>query len=295
MISTDYHTRSLFGRAVYWGLQPLLLALVIGLWLWQPTWDLLFPVVFLAVLSILGVLEHTRPARPHWRTSMGEKGAQLLLVLCLVVLTGVVSALYDAYAVAPLAAWRAETGLDIWPSGWPLLVQLLLAFFTSELIWYGLHRAEHRWHFFWRASGHGAHHSFKRLGALNSGLNHPLELFVLALPAAAMEVLFGIGPVAFGVTLLILTQATLAHTNLVLNSKGIGWLFTTNRYHIHHHSAVLDESNTNYGCAAIVWDRVFGTFVDADTLDAGTGPTEPTLWQKFIMPLKEPGDTTIAP
>jgi len=57
----------------------------------------------------------------------------------------------------------------------------------------------------------------------------------------------------------------------------------------------LDESNTNYGYSAIIWDRVFGTFLDRDISEAGTGPTEPTLWEKFLMPLKEPDDTSIAP
>jgi sterol desaturase/sphingolipid hydroxylase (fatty acid hydroxylase superfamily) len=55
------------------------------------------------------------------------------------------------------------------------------------------------------------------------------------------------------------------HSNLDLDSKGIGWLFTTNGYHFRHHSRVFEESNTNYGCAAIVWDRVFGTFAEGPT------------------------------
>ena len=94
----------------------------------------------------------------------------------------------------------------------------------------------------------------------------------------------------FGVAL-----ASIAHSNLDLNTKVIGWLFTTNRYHIHHHSMVLAESNTNYGCSAIVWDRLFRTFSDAETREAGTGPTEPSLWEKLIMPLRQPADTAIAP
>ena len=58
---------------------------------------------------------------------------------------------------------------------------------------------------------------------------------------------------------------------------------------------MLEESNTNYGCAAIVWDRVFGTFEDAATQETGTGPTEPSLWGKFLMPFVEPEDTSTAP
>ena len=81
-----------------------------------------------------------------------------------------------------------------------------------------------------------------------------------------------------------------------MNSPGkpIG-LFTTNRFHIHHHSVVLEESNTNYACSAILWDRVFGTFADAATAETGTGPTEPDMWAKFWMPFEEPEDTATAP
>jgi len=32
-----------------------------------------------------------------------------------------------------------------------------------------------------------------------------------------------------------------------------------------------------------------------DGADVGIGPTEPTLWQKFLMPLKEPIDSAVAP
>ena len=172
---------------------------------------------------------------------------------------------------------------------------MFLVFFMSEFIWYWFHRAEHRWHLVWRMSGHGAHHSFKRLGALNFGLNHPLEFFLLVLPAALVELTFGVGVAAAGAAIFSTAQASIAHANLDLNTKVIGWLFTTNRYHIHHHSMVLEESNTNYGCSAIVWDRLFGTFSSADTLEAGTGPTEPSLWEKLLMPIREPADTSIAP
>ena len=58
---------------------------------------------------------------------------------------------------------------------------------------------------------------------------------------------------------------------------------------------VLSESNTNFGCSAILWDRVFRTYADADTQETGTGPTEPGLWEKALMPIREPAVTAIAP
>ena len=147
----------------------------------------------------------------------------------------------------------------------------------------------------WRVSGHGAHHAFQKLGALNFGLNHPLEYFFLLLPGVLLELTFGIGAATLGASLLLITQASIAHCNVATNSRLIGWVFTTNQYHICHHSLDLAESNTNFGCAAIVWDRVFGTFSDNRAVAVGSGPVEPSTWHKLIMPIKEYEVSDIAP
>ena len=194
-----------------------------------------------------------------------------------------------------LSDMRSLLGMDVWPHHWPMIGQVILAFFLSELIWYWFHRAEHRWSLVWRLSGHGAHHSFKNLSALNFGANHPLEYFVLLAPSAIVELLFGAGAAIGGAAILLVTQASIVHSNIPTNSKGIGWLLTTNHYHIHHHSLVIEESNTNYGCAIILWDRLFGTFSDNNTIETGIGPSEPSMWNKLLIPLKEPADSQISP
>lgn len=283
------------GNAVRIGSQPALLVLALVFWSAFPDAPWAPGVGIVAVQLVLGILEMRTPARPEWKVGARERGVQIVAFAILGAVAAVLGDLYREIAAGPFARARAEGGLDIWPHAWPPVAQVLLVFFGSEFVWYWIHRAEHRWAIVWRVSGHGAHHSFKRLGALNSGLNHPFELFLLLLPAATIELVFGVGSPVVGAALLVLTQASLAHSNLDLNSTGIGWLFTTNRHHIHHHSVVLEESNTNYGCAAIVWDRLFGTFADAATAETGTGPTEPGWWGKFVMPFREPTDTATAP
>ena len=280
-----------------YGLQPGLMVGVLALWYYnqESLWVYLFVVVFLQVL--LGVLEYIWPARPEWVHAPRYKGA-LVGVFVVTYLFGLFFAdpANAATVNTALSGLRESLGLDIWPSDWPIVLQAVLALFISEFIWYWLHRAEHAWQWLWRVSGHGSHHAFQNLGAINAGANHPLEiLLVLALPSAIVELLFGAGAAVGGAYLLLLTLAFLAHSNLDLNSNVIGWLFTTNRYHIHHHSVVLEESNTNFGCAVILWDRLFGTFRDAHTVQTGTGPTQPSLWNIFLMPLREPGDTQTAP
>lgn len=282
---------------IKYGLQPTLMVGVLSLWYFNQEAPWVYLLVALGVQVLLAVLEQFWPGRPDWVQPIGYKGALGAVFIGTYVFGGAVVAPLYAETVNPaLSQLRALLGLDIWPAQWPIIAQVFLAFFLSEFIWYWLHRAEHRWSWIWRLTGHGSHHAFKNLAAVNAGANHPLEiLLVLTIPSAIVELLFGAGAAIGGSYLLLLTLAFLAHANLDLNTRVIGWLFTTNRYHIHHHSMVFEESNTNFGCAAIVWDRLFGTFRDAATQETGTGPTQPSLWKIFLMPYREPQDTRTSP
>ena len=286
---------SMLTRVVFWALQPALLLGVLASWIADPENPALFGLTFLGVHLLLGALEYRIPARPHWRHPATEKLVVLGIAVVSFMVGGAASGLYETYLTAPLDAIRATLHLDLWPHHWPLVPQALLVFFLSEFIWYWIHRAEHRWTPVWRLSGHGAHHAFKKLNAINAGANHPIELFLIVLPAIFVDLLFGVGAAAYGAVLLTLVQTAVVHSNLRLNSSFIGWLFTTNAWHIRHHSADLAESNTNYGCAAIVWDRVFGTFGDSAVVEAGVGPREPTTLEKLLMPIREPEGSVIAP
>jgi sterol desaturase/sphingolipid hydroxylase (fatty acid hydroxylase superfamily) len=276
-------------------LQPLLVTGALTFWYFNQTSPVGYPITVVTILVILGVAEHWWSRRRDWIQHWQERARNITIAVIVTFVAVFVVMFYDQAMREPLATLRTSLGLDIWPHHWPVLAQVFMVFFAKEFIWYWVHRSQHRWAPVWRASGHGAHHSFKRLGAINAGVNHPIELFFIVLPAALVEFFFGVGIAVAGAAILSVTLATIAHTNLDMNTRVIGWFFTTPRYHIHHHSQILEESNTNYGCSAIIWDRLFGTFRDADTAETGTGPTEPTLWRKFIMPVREAEDTAIAP
>ncbi|MEM7077857.1 MAG: sterol desaturase family protein [Pseudomonadota bacterium] len=280
---------------IFYGLQPALLAGAMTLWYINPGWDAGYIATLLGLQILLGCMEYWRPARPHWRQRWPERLRNIGIWFVGSTLAVTIIGWYHTHLTEPLAVLRERLQLDIWPHEWPVLVQVLMVFLLAELIWYWIHRAEHRWGTMWRVTGHGAHHSFKRLGAINFGANHPFEIAFLVLPAATIELLFGVGAAAAGAAMLALVQVSVAHANLRMNSQVIGWLFTTNDYHLLHHSIVLEESNTNYGCAAIVWDRLFGTFAHTKVAEAGTGAIEPGTWRKFLMPFKEPEGVDIAP
>jgi sterol desaturase/sphingolipid hydroxylase (fatty acid hydroxylase superfamily) len=282
-------------RAVEYGLQPALLAGALLVWMPLRERPELYLFVLVAAQVVLGALEHLYPARTDWVQGPGEKLANVALVAGFTAFAGAVTLLYRGGLSEPLGELRAELGLDLWPGDWPLAARVMLAFLASELVWYGIHRSEHRFVWLWRVSGHAVHHSFKRLNAINFNANHPLEAFLILIPMTLITLLFGAGEEAGAASLLVVVNASVVHSNLKLNAKGIGWLFTTNAYHFRHHSKVFEESNTNYGCAAIVWDRLFGTFAQGTTHELGIGPSEPRLWEKLLLPIRQPRDVTVAP
>jgi sterol desaturase/sphingolipid hydroxylase (fatty acid hydroxylase superfamily) len=115
------------------------------------------------------------------------------------------------------------------------------------------------------------------------------------MPSIIVAFLFGAGSDAQAAVLLIIVNTSCAHANVEFNSKIIGWLFTTNSYHFRHHSIVLHESNTNYGCAMIIWDRLFCTFEEGEPKEAGIGKRALSFREKLLMLFREPAGVDIAP
>lgn len=238
--------------------------------------------------SVLMLLEHFVPAMPDWRLRIGQRFVLAGLYLMTFVLFGVFAATYEATLVQPLAAVRESLGLG-WPGEQPALVQVLLLFFASDLVYYWIHRAIHRWGWFWKASGHGFHHAFQNLHALNVGATHPFEVVFLALPMVLVAILFGAsGEAVGGASVLVVVNTAAAHANVRMDTPVFNWFFTSANQHRRHHSRVFESSNTNYACNAILWDRLFGTFSEGEVEQTGIGPGEPSLGQKFMLPFREP-------
>jgi sterol desaturase/sphingolipid hydroxylase (fatty acid hydroxylase superfamily) len=70
-------------------------------------------------------------------------------------------------------------------------------------------------------------------------------------------------------------NGNLNHANLPLRSlPGYDWIFATAPQHHAHHALELRQSNSNYGCNIILWDRLFGTYCGDEIvgqIGAGTG------------------------
>lgn len=279
---------SLVKRSIELLAHPLLLAGAWLLWLGLGRGGDAVVMALVASLVVLMLLEATVPAKRAWRLSTAAYAQVAGLYLLTFVLFGTFAAVYEASLLEPLAALRERLGLG-WPDALPLLAQSLLLYFASDFIYYWIHRAIHRWGWLWRASGHGFHHAFHKLHALHVGTSHPLEVLLLALPMVLVAASFGAGGEAVaGASVLLAVNAAAAHANLGMDTPVFNWLFTSSNQHRRHHSAEFDVSNTNFGCNAILWDRLFGTFSRGDVAQTGIGPREPSLAEKFMLPFREP-------
>ena len=116
---------------------------------------------------------------------------------------------------------------------------------------------------------------------------HPLEFIGLNLgPAVVLGFLGASGDVVAVFVTFKMVAAHVNHCNLPLTSGVYGWIFTTAEQHQLHHSLDYDESNTNYGCSVILWDRIFGTFsskASVDRVGAGTG-NKLSLIEQLALP-----------
>ena len=168
-----------------------------------------------------------------------------------------------------------------------LVVAALIGIFAKEFIAYWLHRIQHRFMFFWHI--HATHHHITKLSVARAERTHPLELLGLNLGSAIALAFLGASPDVVGVVVVFgLTSAHFNHSNLPLVSGVFGWLFNTAQWHQLHNSCNYDESNTNYGCVVILWDRVFGTFSGKDNIErVGNGTGEQlSLLSQLTIPFR---------
>ena len=134
-----------------------------------------------------------------------------------------------------------------------------------DLCYYGLHRAGHRVGVLWAA--HVVHHQSEDYN-LGTALRQTSSGFLLGWIFYLPLALAGVPPLVFGVVALIdLLYQFWVHTQQV---GKLGWFdrwFCSPSNHRAHHGVNERYLDKNYGGILIVWDRLFGTFVEEDERD----------------------------
>lgn len=217
----------------------------------------------LAVLCLMLAAETVRPARA-WRDSRLRR---LGFHLAVAVSNSIVM---RALVLPPLMAWAAFVHGKGWGlagalrlSGWP---EVAASVVVLDLFDYWWHRLNHKVSFFWRF--HRAHHADTHVDATTSLRFHLGELVLSAGMKASW--LLAWGPSALGFALFetaITAYAQFHHANLDLPDRAEGLLrlvHMTPRLHAAHHTVTLRTRDANYSTIFLWWDRLFGTFQEAD-------------------------------
>jgi len=174
---------------------------------------------------------------------------------------------------APVLAWAYEHRVQTIALSTPLAFVLL--FVGQEFFYYGYHRAAHRVRWFWAT--HAVHHSPNELtlaAAVRLGWTGKLTGTALFF---APLVWLGFPPLAVLATLSanLLYQFWL-HAPWMPRLGVLEWVLNTPTHHKVHHASNPEYLDCNYGGVLIVFDRLFGTFVDLrDVVPPRYGLTTP--------------------
>ncbi len=284
---------------VSWLAWPLLLsaclaATAYGYSIGKPV--LTFNLTYFSLAAILLILERVMPHERIWLESDGQTPANIAHTL---LSKGTVQTLIVFSAAIGLAGYVtpvSEPGHGIWPRAWPLWLQVIFAVYVSEFVLYWAHRLAHEWLPLWRF--HAIHHSVTKLWVVNTGRFHFIDSLKSIVPG--MIVLVSLGAPMEVVTWLSAITAfigILTHCNVEMRFGPISRVFNTPGLHRWHHSRDLREGNKNYGENVMLWDMVFGTYINParrPPADIGIAEAMPARFvEQLLWPFRRPRDAPV--
>lgn len=181
----------------------------------------------------------------------------------------------------------------------PKIPETLLAVVLMDYTLYLWHVLTHKVPFLWRF--HLVHHVDLDLDASTAIRFHFGELIVSVLWRSAQILVIGVSPLSFAAWQLFLFPEILFHHSNVRLPAGlekiIGKLIVTPHLHGIHHSAVRDETDSNWSSGLTIWDFLHGTLktdVAQNKITIGVPAyqhkTEVTLPKILPLPFKNQKD-----
>jgi sterol desaturase/sphingolipid hydroxylase (fatty acid hydroxylase superfamily) len=139
---------------------------------------------------------------------------------------------------------------------------ILLALVAQDFVYYWKHRASHRIRWFW--SAHVVHHSSQHYN-LSTALRQPWNSNFTGYVLLSTPLVFiGFHPLLIGfVGSINLLYQYWIHTEAIRKfPRWFEFIFNTPSHHRVHHSVHPTHLDRNYAGIFIIWDRMFGTFVE---------------------------------
>jgi sterol desaturase/sphingolipid hydroxylase (fatty acid hydroxylase superfamily) len=179
----------------------------------------------------------------------------------------------------------------VWPTAWPLPLQIAFALFLAEILSYWEHRFVHRVPWLWRF--HALHHSGARLNLLRAGRFHMVDIGLAAFMVFLPLTVLGATPeIATWATTLSGVFGILAHANIRIRTPAwMDWLICTPAVHRHHHSLKPQESDGNFSTTIMLIDLVFGTWQrpraeGPPAIGIENDPVPRGYWNQVVAPFR---------
>jgi sterol desaturase/sphingolipid hydroxylase (fatty acid hydroxylase superfamily) len=213
----------------------------------------IFPVFALAIV-IEALLYQRQKGRPYpWKDSVVS-----FVIAAGHNVTGIINHTV-IFAIFALTVWHYRI-VTVPMTAWWAIPSLFL---LEEFAYYWYHRCAHRIRFLWAT--HSVHHSPEELtlsAAYRLGWTPILSgSYLFFLPI----VWLGYDPAwVFGLLGLSLLYQFWLHSTLIPKLGPLEWVLNTPSAHRVHHASNEEYLDRNYGGILIVFDRLFGTYVEED-------------------------------
>jgi sterol desaturase/sphingolipid hydroxylase (fatty acid hydroxylase superfamily) len=217
---------------------------------------LVLPIVFVLLLC----WEQLNPLRKKTRPLVQRLFVNMILTGAVFVVGGLVV----RNTGLGVSEWILKRGLGlVFLVPLPQWCRIPIGFLLLDLTFYYWHWANHRIRLLWRF--HNVHHIDPDLDISTSFRFHFVEIAYSSLFRVIQVLIVGATPLTYVIYETVFTAGTmLHHSNISLPLKlerCLNKAIVTPRMHGIHHSAVKDETNSNYSVVFSWWDRLHRTLV----------------------------------
>jgi sterol desaturase/sphingolipid hydroxylase (fatty acid hydroxylase superfamily) len=189
---------------------------------------------------------------------------------------------------ALLFGWMGLSGLHTWVQQLPFVIELIFAFFITDLFQYWAHRIFHSHAYLWRF--HSVHHSTKHMDWLAGSRTHFVDIFFTR--ATTFIPLYVLGfsqPVFTTYIVFMAVHAVLIHANTRINFGVLKYIIATPQYHHWHHCEDPKYYGKNFATIFPFIDVIFGTYyLPGNVWPEGTGLHEANYPKGYLKQLVYP-------
>lgn len=224
---------------------------------------------FAIIFAAMAIYELWSPRLERDEMRGAFKSKRWVTNLSMVVLSSVALRIVFPAAAVGTAIYAQSQGWGLFNAvDAPLWMAGIVCFIILDFAVWLEHYASHKIPLLWRI--HRMHHSDQGFDLTTALRFHPLEIVLSMVWKAAVIIALGAPVVAVLIFEIVLNgMAMFNHANANVPKpidRLLRTLLVTPDMHRVHHSAIMRETDSNYGFNFSFWDRLFGVYIDQPKL-----------------------------